>query len=53
MFFVTASRPQSLPGADHISGPPSSLISATPDHQNREDFTVLAKDGKFFIIKIM
>ncbi|XP_037873859.1 oxysterol-binding protein-related protein 3 isoform X3 [Bombyx mori] len=41
-----AARPQSLPGAEAF-GPtagPASISSLTPDHQLREDFTVLAKD---------
>ncbi|XP_037296470.1 oxysterol-binding protein-related protein 3 isoform X3 [Manduca sexta] len=41
-----AARPQSLPGAEAL-GPtagPASISSLTPDHQLREDFTVLAKD---------
>ncbi|OWR55745.1 putative Oxysterol-binding protein 3 [Danaus plexippus plexippus] len=37
-----ATRPQSLPGAESL--PPAPLSSLTPDHQLREDFTVLAKD---------
>ncbi|XP_063542294.1 oxysterol-binding protein-related protein 6-like isoform X3 [Cydia strobilella] len=43
-----AARPQSLPGAEALSvgtgGGPTSLTSLTPDHQLREDFTILAKD---------
>ncbi|XP_049880347.1 uncharacterized protein LOC126376841 [Pectinophora gossypiella] len=40
-----AARPQSLPGAEALSAAaPASLSSLTPDHQLREDFTVLAKD---------
>ncbi|XP_048484012.1 oxysterol-binding protein-related protein 3 [Plutella xylostella] len=40
-----AARPQSLPGAEALGGGgPASLSSLTPDHQLREDFTVLAKD---------
>ncbi|XP_073962260.1 uncharacterized protein isoform X2 [Choristoneura fumiferana] len=40
-----AARPQSLPGAEALAtGGPTSLTSLTPDHQLREDFTVLAKD---------
>ncbi|CAK1543640.1 unnamed protein product [Leptosia nina] len=39
-----ATRPQSLPGAEVLSAAPASLTSLTPDHQLREDFTVLAKD---------
>ncbi|CAH0403170.1 unnamed protein product [Chilo suppressalis] len=41
-----AARPQSLPGAESLGGAagPASLTSLTPDHQLREDFTVLAKD---------
>ncbi|GBP81694.1 Oxysterol-binding protein-related protein 6 [Eumeta japonica] len=41
-----AARPQSLPGAEVLGGGPgpASLTSLTPDHQLREDFTILAKD---------
>lgn len=41
-----ATRPQSLPGAETLATAPgpASLTSLTPDHQLREDFTVLAKD---------
>ncbi|XP_072948175.1 oxysterol-binding protein-related protein 3-like [Epargyreus clarus] len=40
-----ATRPQSLPGAEALNtAGPTSLTSLTPDHQLREDFTVLAKD---------
>ncbi|XP_053617817.1 oxysterol-binding protein-related protein 3-like isoform X7 [Plodia interpunctella] len=43
-----AARPQSLPGAEALAAGnnagPASLTSLTPDHQLREDFTVLAKD---------
>ncbi|XP_060807416.1 oxysterol-binding protein-related protein 3 isoform X2 [Amyelois transitella] len=42
-----AARPQSLPGAEALTTGatgPASLTSLTPDHQLREDFTVLAKD---------
>ncbi|KAH9632664.1 hypothetical protein HF086_008491 [Spodoptera exigua] len=41
-----AARPQSLPGAETLATAPgpASLTSLTPDHQLREDFTVLAKD---------
>ncbi|PZC76740.1 hypothetical protein B5X24_HaOG204184 [Helicoverpa armigera] len=41
-----AARPQSLPGAETLGTAqgPASLTSLTPDHQLREDFTVLAKD---------
>ncbi|KAJ8710524.1 hypothetical protein PYW08_009039 [Mythimna loreyi] len=41
-----AARPQSLPAADTLNTAqgPASLTSLTPDHQLREDFTVLAKD---------
>ncbi|CAG9793070.1 unnamed protein product, partial [Diatraea saccharalis] len=41
-----AARPQSLPGAESLGGAagPASLTSLTPDHQLREDFTILAKD---------
>ncbi|KAL0861388.1 hypothetical protein ABMA27_008935 [Loxostege sticticalis] len=45
-----AARPQSLPGAEALgtsggtAGGPASITSLTPDHQLREDFTVLAKD---------
>ncbi|KAM3955502.1 oxysterol-binding protein-related protein 6 [Aphomia sociella] len=41
-----AARPQSLPGAESLgtAAGPASLTSLTPDHQLREDFTVLAKD---------
>lgn len=41
-----ATRPQSLPGAETLAtaAGPASLTSLTPDHQLREDFTVLAKD---------
>ncbi|CAB3229342.1 unnamed protein product [Arctia plantaginis] len=41
-----AARPQSLPGAETLAtaAGPASLTSLTPDHQLREDFTVLAKD---------
>ncbi|XP_063629258.1 oxysterol-binding protein-related protein 3-like isoform X2 [Cydia splendana] len=43
-----AARPQSLPGAEALSvgtgAGPTSLTSLTPDHQLREDFTILAKD---------
>ncbi|XP_061724214.1 oxysterol-binding protein-related protein 6-like isoform X11 [Cydia pomonella] len=43
-----AARPQSLPGAEALGvgtgGGPTSLTSLTPDHQLREDFTILAKD---------
>ncbi|KAL4708914.1 hypothetical protein ACJJTC_014942, partial [Scirpophaga incertulas] len=42
-----AARPQSLPGAEALGGAaggPASITSLTPDHQLREDFTVLAKD---------
>lgn len=47
MYFIStacaATRPQSLPGAEVLNAP-ASLSSLTPDHQLREDFTVLAKD---------
>ncbi|XP_045505593.1 oxysterol-binding protein-related protein 3-like isoform X1 [Colias croceus] len=39
-----ATRPQSLPGAEVLNAAPASLTSLTPDHQLREDFTMLAKD---------
>ncbi|XP_045511865.1 oxysterol-binding protein-related protein 3-like isoform X2 [Pieris brassicae] len=39
-----ATRPQSLPGAEVLNAAPASFTSLTPDHQLREDFTVLAKD---------
>ncbi|KPJ08628.1 Oxysterol-binding protein-related protein 6 [Papilio machaon] len=40
-----ATRPQSLPGAEALGTTGgASLASLTPDHQIREDFTVLAKD---------
>ncbi|CAH0597118.1 unnamed protein product [Chrysodeixis includens] len=41
-----AARPQSLPAAESLvtAQGPASLTSLTPDHQLREDFTVLAKD---------
>ncbi|XP_047505788.1 oxysterol-binding protein-related protein 3-like isoform X6 [Pieris napi] len=39
-----ATRPQSLPGAEVLNAGPTSFTSLTPDHQLREDFTVLAKD---------
>ncbi|CAH0717607.1 unnamed protein product, partial [Brenthis ino] len=39
----SATRPQSLPGAEVLNAP-ASLSSLTPDQQLREDFTVLAKD---------
>ncbi|XP_013165678.1 PREDICTED: oxysterol-binding protein-related protein 6-like isoform X4 [Papilio xuthus] len=40
-----ATRPQSLPGAEALATTGGvSLASLTPDHQIREDFTVLAKD---------
>lgn len=45
---MAASRPQSLPGPDHlIPLVPNSgdrLFSSTPEYQLREDFTILAKD---------
>ncbi|KAJ0171292.1 hypothetical protein K1T71_012842 [Dendrolimus kikuchii] len=41
-----AARPQSLPGTEALgtAAGPASLSSLTPDHQLREDFTILAKD---------
>lgn len=41
-----AARPQSLPGTEGLgtAAGPASLSSLTPDHQLREDFTILAKD---------
>lgn len=49
---VAAARPQSLPGAEHllplVTSPADNRISSscTPDNHLREDFAVLAKDGK-------
>ncbi|XP_077283452.1 oxysterol-binding protein-related protein 6-like isoform X2 [Arctopsyche grandis] len=40
---LTAARPQSLPGPEHLTGP-SGPMGITPDQHAREDFTILAKD---------
>ncbi|KAJ9585564.1 hypothetical protein L9F63_002640, partial [Diploptera punctata] len=39
-----ATRPQSLPGPEHLLPLAVNAVTSTPDNQIREDFTILAKD---------
>jgi len=55
---LAATRPQSLPGAEHLLSlniaPDTRGSNTTPDHHCREDYLILAKDSNFFpILSIM
>jgi len=49
---LAATRPQSLPGAEHLLSlniaPDTRGSNTTPDHHCREDYLILAKDSNFF-----